>query len=167
MYKMWNNGAQNMPESKWFLLVYCRQEHNKCAIYLHHKTISYINIYEVGRRYRDRMVLGFTTTYAKKSVPITSNVGSSNPTHGEVYSIQHYVIKFVSDLRQVGDFFRVLLFPPPIKLTATKKRQKKQQQKQKQKQKTKQKNKKKQTNKKREFCFNRIEMMIDWNSELD
>jgi hypothetical protein len=31
----------------------------------------------------------------------------------------HYVIKFVSDLRQVGGFFRVLRFPPPIKLTAT------------------------------------------------
>jgi hypothetical protein len=28
-------------------------------------------------------------------VPITTNVFSSNPTHGEVYSIQHYVIKFV------------------------------------------------------------------------
>ena len=28
---------------------------------------------------------------------------------------QHYVIKFVSDLRQVGGFHRVLLFPPPIK----------------------------------------------------
>ena len=25
----------------------------------------------------------------------------SNPVHGEVYSIQHYVIKFVNDLRQV------------------------------------------------------------------
>jgi len=36
-----------------------------------------------------------------------------------VYSIQHYVIKFVSDLQQVGSFFRVFLFPPPIKLTAT------------------------------------------------
>ena len=24
----------------------------------------------------------------------------SNPVHGEVYSIQHYVIKFVSDMRQ-------------------------------------------------------------------
>jgi hypothetical protein len=24
---------------------------------------------------------------------------NSNPTHGVVYSIQHYVIKFVSDLR--------------------------------------------------------------------
>ena len=30
------------------------------------------------------------------SVPITTNVASSNPAHGEVYSIQHYVIKFVS-----------------------------------------------------------------------
>jgi hypothetical protein len=28
-----------------------------------------------------------------------------------------YVIKFVSDLRQVGGFLRVLRFPPPIKLT--------------------------------------------------
>jgi hypothetical protein len=38
---------------------------------------------------------------------------------GEVYSIQRYVIKFVSDLRQVGGFLRVFRFPPPIKLTAT------------------------------------------------
>jgi hypothetical protein len=52
-------------------------------------------------------------------VPITNNVASSNPVHGEVYSIQHYVIKFVSDLRQVGGFLRILLFPPPIKLTTT------------------------------------------------
>jgi predicted phosphoadenosine phosphosulfate sulfurtransferase len=30
-------------------------------------------------------------------VPITTEVVSSNPVHGEVYSIQHYKIKFVSD----------------------------------------------------------------------
>ena len=42
------------------------------------------------------------------------------PRSGEVYSIQHYVINFVSDLRQVSGFLWVLLrFPPPIKLTAT------------------------------------------------
>ena len=41
------------------------------------------------------------------------------PLSGEVYSIQHYVIKFVSDLRQVGGFLWVLRFPTPIKLTAT------------------------------------------------
>ena len=51
-----------------------------------------------------------------QSVPITTNVVSSNPAHGEVYSIQHYVIKFVSYLRQVGGFLRVLRFPPPKKL---------------------------------------------------
>jgi hypothetical protein len=34
-------------------------------------------------------------------VPITTQAASSNPAHGEVYLIQLYVIKFVSDLRQV------------------------------------------------------------------
>ena len=33
--------------------------------------------------------------------------------------VQHYVIKFVSDLRQVRGFLLVFWFPPPIKLTAT------------------------------------------------
>ena len=37
-----------------------------------------------------------------KSVPITTNVMSLNPVHSKVYSIQHYVIKFVSDLQQVS-----------------------------------------------------------------
>ena len=54
-----------------------------------------------------------------QSVPITTKIVSSNPVHGEVYMIQHYVIKFVSDLRQVGGFFRVLRLPPLIYLTAT------------------------------------------------
>jgi hypothetical protein len=39
-----------------------------------------------------------------QSVPITTNVVSSNPAHGEVYSIQHYVISFVSDVRQVPGY---------------------------------------------------------------
>ena len=54
-----------------------------------------------------------------QSVPITTNVVSSNPAHGEVYSIQHHVIKIVDDLRQVCGFLQVLRFPPPIKLIAT------------------------------------------------
>ena len=49
---------------------------------------------------RGRMVVGFKLPM--QSVPITTNIVSSNRVHGEVYSIQHYVIKFVSDLRQVG-----------------------------------------------------------------
>ena len=53
-----------------------------------------------------------------QSVPITTQVVSSNnSTHVEVYSIQHYVIKFDSDLREVGGFLRVLRLPPLIKLT--------------------------------------------------
>jgi hypothetical protein len=31
--------------------------------------------------------------------------------------VQHYVIQFVSDLRQFGGFLRVILFPPPINQT--------------------------------------------------
>jgi hypothetical protein len=52
-----------------------------------------------------------------QSVPITTEIVSSNPADGEVYSIQHYVIKFVCDLKQVGGFLPVLRFPPPMKLT--------------------------------------------------
>jgi hypothetical protein len=45
-----------------------------------------------------------------QSVPITTKAVTSNPADGEGHSIQHYVIKFVSDLRQVGDFLRVLFY---------------------------------------------------------
>ena len=46
---------------------------------------------------RDHMIVRFTTTYNVhvQSMPITT---------GKVYSIQYYVIKFVSDLRQVSGF---------------------------------------------------------------
>ena len=52
-----------------------------------------------------------------QSLSITTEDVSSNPA--QVYSIQHYVIKFVIVLRQVGGFLRVLRFPVSIKLTAT------------------------------------------------
>ena len=45
-------------------------------------------------------------------------VASSNPAHGEVYSIQHYVIKVASDLRHVGGLLWILQFRSPILLTA-------------------------------------------------
>ena len=57
-----------------------------------------------------RVVVGFTPNCNQCLSPIPLCV------HGEVYSIQHYLINFVSDLRQVGGFFR---FPPAIKLTST------------------------------------------------
>ena len=55
----------------------------------------------MGRRGLDRMIVGCNQCLS--------------PLGYEVYSIQHYVIKFVSDLQQVGGFLRVLQFPPPIK----------------------------------------------------
>ena len=51
-----------------------------------------------------------------QSVPIISKVVSLNPANGEVCSIQHYVIKFVSYMRQVSGFLLVLRFLPLIKL---------------------------------------------------
>ena len=55
-------------------------------------------------RCRDHMVVGFTTTCSVQSMPITTKVLSLNPAYGGVYSIQHYVIEFVSDLRKVDGF---------------------------------------------------------------
>jgi hypothetical protein len=44
---------------------------------------------------------------------------SSNSVEDEVYQIQHYVIKPVSNLRQVDGFLRVLRFYPPINWLTT------------------------------------------------
>jgi len=59
------------------------------------------------------MVVGFTTIYAISvyhhcCCEFESRLGRC---------VQHYVIKFVSDLQQVGGFLRVLRFPPPRNLT--------------------------------------------------
>jgi hypothetical protein len=64
-----------------------------------------------GSRGRDHMVKnGFTTIYA---------ISAYHHLYCEIESrswrgVQHYVIKFVSGLRQVGGFLRALRFPPPI-----------------------------------------------------
>ena len=55
------------------------------------------------------MVVGFTSTYA---------IGAYHHWCCEFEfrswsGVQHYVIKFVGDLRQVGVFLRVVWFPPP------------------------------------------------------
>ena len=65
----------------------------------------------MGRLGGDRMVLKFTS--------ITNKVVSSISAHCEIYSIQQYVIKFVSDLRQVNGYFLILWVSPPKQLTAT------------------------------------------------
>ena len=67
------------------------------------------------RHDRGRMIVGFTSTYAISAYHHKRYEFES--CSGDVYSIQHYVIKFVNDLRQVGGFLRELRFPPPIKPT--------------------------------------------------
>ena len=52
-----------------------------------------------------------------QTVPITTKVVSLNPAYSKVYLIQHYVIKFVNDIPQVGGFLRVLRFPPRHDIT--------------------------------------------------
>jgi len=77
--------------------------------------LAHLYMYNRGRRGRDRMVVRFTTTYAISVYHHWFCEFESRSWRG----IQHYVIKFVSDLRQFGGLLRVLWFPPPIKLTAT------------------------------------------------
>ena len=67
-----------------------------CEIYW---IYTFLLKYTGGRRGQDYMVVGFTVPI--QSVPITTEDVSSNLAHSEVYSMQHYVIKFVSYLRQV------------------------------------------------------------------
>jgi len=55
-----------------------------------------------GRRGRDRMVVGFTTTYAISAYHHWREFESRSGR-----DVQHYVIKFVSNLRQVGGFLLV------------------------------------------------------------
>jgi hypothetical protein len=55
------------------------------------------------------MVVGFKTTYASSAYHHERSEFESSA--GEVCTIQHYVISFVSDLRQVSGFLRVLGFP--------------------------------------------------------
>jgi hypothetical protein len=58
-----------------------------------------INVTIIDNRGRNRIIVGFTTTYA-------------------ISASHHWRYEFVSGLRQVGGFLRVLQFSPQIKLTA-------------------------------------------------
>ena len=114
IFSLYNQG--NLEDTKYFQL-------NLKQIYLLTFSIAKYKrgfdlslssiFYMKGHCGRDRMV---DLQLHMQLVPITTKVVSSNSAHGTVYSIQQYVIKFVSDLRQVGGFLPVLRFPPLIKL---------------------------------------------------
>jgi hypothetical protein len=59
---------------------------------------------------RHRMVLEFTITCGCAISAYQPKVRVRNPVHGELYSIQHYAIKFVSNLR-TDDYINIGLTP--------------------------------------------------------
>ena len=100
----------------WYLGmdIYC------CFMYIHtfHSLPYLLNLksqsISIGCHGHDRMVVEFATTHAVSTY--CHQRCEFESCSGKVYSIQHCVIKFVSDLRQVDGLLR---FPQPIKLTAT------------------------------------------------
>jgi hypothetical protein len=52
-------------------------------------------------------------------MPLKGNAPASYKAYSDWTFTQHYVITFISVLRQVGGFLRVFQFPPPIKLIVT------------------------------------------------
>jgi hypothetical protein len=70
-----------------------------------------------GRRGRDRIVVGSTTTYAISAYHHLCCEFESRSWRSVLDTT--LCDNFVNDLRQVGGFLLVLRFPPTIKLTAT------------------------------------------------
>jgi len=74
---------------------------------------TYAIAYFCGCRGHDCVVVRFATTC---TISAYHHEHCEFESHScEVYSMQHYAIKFVSYLRQVGGFLRILPFPPPVK----------------------------------------------------
>ena len=86
--------------------VYIKKKPYVLVHYLMYNTVSLLN---------HIMAAGFIATYAISAYHNQRCELESRT--GEVYSMQHYVKQFVSDLRQVGGFLRVFRCPPPKKLT--------------------------------------------------
>ena len=63
--------------------------------------------------------INYMTKICNDILYLWDKVVSLIPTRGVVYSMQRYMIKFVSDLQEVSGFIWVLRFSAPIKLTAT------------------------------------------------
>jgi hypothetical protein len=77
--------------------------------------LAYFNIvFQIKRGSRDPIVVGFIINYA---IHVYNQQFESRTD--EMYSIQYFMIKFVSILWQVDVFFQVFRFPLRIKLTAT------------------------------------------------
>ena len=86
-------------------------------------SLVYFTYFQFTRRCRKMYISKLSIQKMVRNAIHMSYIGCSFPqpkkTPPKQTNEQHYVIKFVIDLRQVGGFLRVLRFPPPIKLTAT------------------------------------------------
>ena len=67
----------------------------------------------------DNIIFFLCITLEDPCISITVTSSTIVIFSGEVYSMQHYLIMIVSNLRQIGGFLRVLRFHSTIKLTAT------------------------------------------------
>ena len=92
--------GENTSRSPFKLLTKCLKSYCLILCFLYFM----INFHPI-LLWGDRMVVGFKTTYAIGSYHHQRCELESSS--GKVYSIQHYVIKFVSDLWQVDVFLRV------------------------------------------------------------
>ena len=118
-------------KSKLFFLGCASWKNNYCTVYFRNRwrnfrapnpndkkkkiKLNRITLYLCCVHDHDCMVVGFTTTYEIS----TYHHWCCEFESQSGWDVQHYVLKFVNDLRQVGGFLWVLHFPPPIKLTAT------------------------------------------------
>ena len=121
LYSSWISDMHRKPENTDFnghsfvsidLVVFLLEKMNEIwQAYRQRQTLRHDNTVSGGRCGHERVIVGFTTTYvisAYKHWCYEFEFHSGRSVH-------HYVIKFASDLRQVGSFLR---FPPPIKQTA-------------------------------------------------
>ena len=116
----WGARGQTMHPPLFFgknLSSYPRNWKRGCFLIIRWYSVLLVLSKTWGGHDRDRIVVEFKLSV--QSVPIISNITCSNPPRGEVFAMQLYLIKFVSDLRHVGGFLRVLRFPPSITRTST------------------------------------------------
>jgi hypothetical protein len=103
--------TDHLPMS-WYCYMYLRKKYTSAEGY---KIMTYCFHCKVQPSWKRS---SWSWSYGSWNYNYRVNQCKFESRSGEVYSIQHYVIKFVSDLGQVGDFLRLLRFPPSMKPTS-------------------------------------------------
>jgi len=118
---------ENRNDSLYVSCLYVCQNNAYNILYVSMQTINFFFLFiqdpkyntekRIGRRDRERMVVGFTTTYAISAIQQWCYEFESRSGR----DVQHYVIQFVNDLWQVGGFLLVLLAESGVKHNQTNK----------------------------------------------